>query len=224
MFAVNRCARLLAFVAAIGMVASPVFGAAPIAKNQNSVSAVRPTVFDVKLSGNKVLGQVVTTSGKPSASSAVTLVSKREAVGKVATDQLGRFQLPVQKPGVYHVAVGERSFTIRAWNPAVAPPAAKDSLLCVMQEATVRGQCGGCGSYGACPPTCGAAAACGPAACGPCGLGGGGFGGGGGLMSLLSNPVVIGLGVAAAIALPIALDDDDDDNGGTAGGSGEPAS
>ena len=56
---------------------------------------------------------------------------------------------------------------------------------------------------------------------------------GGGLMSILTNPVVIGLGVATAIALPIALDDDDDDdnngfanNGGVDddGGAGEPTS
>ena len=31
-----------------------------------------------------------------------------------------------------------------------------------------------------------------------------------GLTSLCTNPVVIGLGVAASIAVPIALDDDDD--------------
>lgn len=230
MFAKNRCARFFACVAAAGMLASPVWAASPAkAQKQN-----QSMVFDVKLGDGALLGQVVSATGKPESNSEVTLVSKTDAVGTANTDQLGRFRIPVERPGVYRVTVSDRAFTIRAWNNDVAPPAAKDGLLCVTTQDTVRGQygaCGGCGGMGQCSPGCGVGAyggyggapACGPPACGPCGMGS--FGGGK-VMSLLTNPVVIGLGVAAAIALPIALDDDDDDNNGGngTGGSGEPAS
>ncbi len=215
MYALNRCARFLACLAVVGMITAPVCAAAPRTKKPN-----QPKVFDVKLTGREVLGQVVNSAGKPAGDSDVIFVSGRKTVGLVKTDGAGRFRLPLEKPGVYRVAVADRAVTIRAWRAEVAPPAAKDSLLCVIQD-TVRGQCGGCGSVDACG--CGPAA-CAPAACGPCGGGFAGFGGGGtGLMSVLSNPAVIGLGVAAAIALPIALDDDDDDDAGS-GGAGEPTS
>lgn len=68
---------------------------------------------------------------------------------------------------------------------------------------------------------CCAAPSCGPScggcdSCGGCGLFGGGsglFGGGagaGGVLGAGAGPIVIGGAVAAAIALPLALDDDDD--------------
>lgn len=223
MFAFNRWARLLTCVAAFGMVASPVLGAAP-----SATQTKQPTVFDVKMTNGKLIGQVLKSTGTPEAGADVRLISKTSTVGIAKTDELGRFMLPTEKSGVYQVAVADRSFTIRAWQPQAAPPNAKTGLLCVTQD-TVRGQCGGCGSMGACAPGCGMAApscgAAGPSCGAPCGPGGCGAGGGG-LMSILTNPVVIGLGVAAAIAIPIALDDDDDDNGGGtgAGGAGEPAS
>ena len=233
MFALNRWARILTCVAALGMVASPVLGATPIASTKKTTQKTQTNVFDVTLAQGQLIGQVMKATGTPEADAAVSLVSKKDLLGNVKTDKLGRFAMPVAKSGVYQVVVADRSFTIRAWQPEVAPPNAKTGLLCVTQD-IVRGQCGGCGSLGACAPSCGMAAPscgmagpscgapCGPAACGPCGLGGGG-----GLMSILTNPVVIGLGVAAAIAIPIALDDDDDDdNGGGAGagGAGEPSS
>lgn len=194
------------------------------------------TTFDVKTVNGQLLGQVMTAAGTPEVGVQVSLLSAKTMAGKTITDKQGRFSVPVNASGAYRVAVGSRSFDVRAWQPEVAPPSAKSGLLCVTKQ-VVRGQCGGCGAVGPCG--CGAAAvpSCGVGApCGPCG-GMGGFGsglgggfGGGGIGSILRNPAVIGLGVAAAIALPIALDDDDDDDGvanngdaGT-GGSGEPAS
>lgn len=243
MFALNRWARMLTCVAAFGMVASPVLGATPIATT-TTAKKTQSNVFDVKLAQGQLIGQVMKATGTPEAGAMVSLSSRKDVLGNAKTDKLGRFALPIAKSGVYQVVVADRAFTIRAWQPEVAPPNAKTGLLCVTQD-IVRGQCGGCGSLGACAPGCGMAAPscglagpscgiagpscgapCGPA-CGPCGGGGCGLGGGG-LMSILTNPVVIGLGVAAAIAIPIALDDDDDDdnNGGGAGagGAGEPAS
>lgn len=265
MFAMNRCARFLACVAMFGMVTAPVFGASPISVKTNQSQA--PSVFDVQTAQGHLVGQVVKSTGVAEAGVEVTLLSSKNVLGKTKTNEHGQFAIPVSKTGVYQVAVGDRSFFVRAWQPEIAPPKAKTSLLCVTQD-VVRGQCGGCGSLGACGcgapapivagpacglpadpscglagPSCGVAGpSCGVAgpscglagptcgAAGPtcgapglCGLGGGG----GGVGSLLANPMVIGLGVAAAIAIPLALDDDDDDNGGAnngAGGAGEPAS
>ena len=100
----------------------------------------------------------------------------------------------------------ERLFTIRAWQSRLAPPTSKMGLLCVTDD-VVRGQLRQhrLSRLNASHPH---------------------------LMSFLTNPVVIGLDVASAIALPIALDDDDDTaipggqglllDGGS--GDGEPAS
>lgn len=239
MFAKNRCAQVLTCIAALGMAVSPVLGATPnVTQTQTARTA---SVFDVKTSQGHLFGQVVNPTGKPEVGVDVALTSQNNVIGRTKTDQFGRFAMPLNATGVYRVAVGQRSFDIRAWQPEVAPPTAKTGLMCVTQD-VVRAQCGTCGAMGACG--CGApapapayapmveapCAPCGTDACGPCGGGmlGGGFGGGG-LGGILRNPLVVGLGVAAAIALPIALDDDDDDDhtgdGGTgAGGAGEPAS
>jgi len=255
MFAMNRYARFLTCVAMFGMVAAPVLGAAPIEVKTKQTQA--PTVFDIQTSQGHLIGQVVKSTGTPEVGADVTLMSSKQVLGKTKTNERGQFAIPVAKSGVYQVAVGERSFVVRAWQPKAAPPQAKTSLLCVSQD-VVRGQCGGCGSLGPCGcgapapmiagpacgapgPSCGLAGpSCGLAGptcgapgptCGSpglCGLGGGG----GGIGSLLTNPLVIGLGVAAAIAIPLALDDDDDDGGSAnnngggagAGGAGEPAS
>lgn len=241
MFAKNRCAQVLTCIAALGMAVSPVLGATPnITQTQAQTTA---SVFDVKTSQGHLFGQVVNPTGKAEVGVDVSLTSQNKVVGKTKTDQFGRFAVPLNTTGVYRVAIGQRAFDIRAWQPEVAPPTAKTGLMCVTQD-VVRaqyGDCGPCNSAIAAPapayePMAAAPcpAPCGPTGCGPCGggmLGGGGgmLGGGmgGGLGGILRNPLVVGLGVAAAIAIPIALDDDDDEstsgNGG-AGGSGEPAS
>lgn len=199
-----RYGRCLSCVAAFAMVATPLMAA------EASNDGKAEQVFDVTISKTGTLvGQVLNASGQPQANADVAAVSKTQVVSKTKTNARGVFQLPVTSAGVYRVALADRAFTVRAWQADLAPPAAKDALLCVTQEPTVRGQCGGCGAMG----PCGCGPAC-PPACGP-----GGYGGHGGkLASILTNPVVIGLGVATAIALPIALDDDDDDdNGGNNG-------
>ena len=192
-----RYGRWMSCVAAFAMLAAPVSAAEGTRRSKEQV-------FDIKLSKNGTLvGQVLTSSGQAQAKSDVVAVSQRQVVSRATTNAQGVFQLLLPKAGVYRIAMQDRSFTIRAWQGELAPPAARSSLLCVAQDVTVRGQCG-CGAPGPCD--CGVPA-CGP--CDPCGAGVFG-GGGGGLTSILTNPVVIGLGVATAIALPIALDDDDD--------------
>lgn len=215
MFAINRCARILVCLAALGLLASPVLGATPIPGHK----PVKPQIFDVKLvDGRRLLGQVVNANGSLQTGSKVVLLSKSSELATTNTDDQGRFYLPVPKPGAYRVVVEDRAYTIRAWKSEVAPPKAKLGLLCVVDDA-VRGQCGGCGAYDPC--------GCTTPQCPPDRRAAGGFFSAHRLAgcgkSLLRNPAFVGVGVAAAIALPIALDDDDDDGAG-AGGAGEPAS
>ena len=111
MFAVNRCARVLACLAAFGMLASPVLGAKPISGGQQ----VKQHVFDVKLADGHLLGQVVNANGKPAAGSRVALLSQSSAIAATQADSHGRFSLPVPKPGAYRVLVADRAVTVRTW-------------------------------------------------------------------------------------------------------------
>ena len=196
MFATYRYARVLACVAAFGMLISPLLGAQPVGKPAIS------GVFNVKLAeGGKLIGQVVNAAGNPQAGVRVIVASKKTAsVAETRTDELGRFSLVLPESGVYRVAVSDRLFTIRAWEAELAPPTSRMGLLCVTDD-VVRGKFNRQSRLADSHPH---------------------------LVSLLTNPVVIGLGVASAIALPIALDDNDDPATGGEGlrslADGEPAS
>ena len=200
------------------------FGAPP-----TGVAAQKAQVQDVAMGATNTLsGQLVNAQGQRLVNAPVVIQNKAQETIRTVTDSEGRFQATNLRGGVYQVAAGSTTGVYRLWSQAAAPPAASSGLLLVDNQATVRGQCasGACGgdvgypgdyggpvSYGGdvVYDDCGGGA-CGGGACGggACG-GGGGFlgGGGGGLLGLLSNPWVIGAGVAAAIAIPLALDDDD---------------
>lgn len=194
---INCYGRMLACMAAIGMLTSPLLGASPVLGSKQA----KPAIFDIRLSNGALSGQVVNSAGKPEQHKDVVLLSKLAPVSKVSTDEAGRFAIPVTKQGAYRVVIADRAFSVRVWAPEAAPPASRDSLLCVVQD-TLRGQCG-CGSMGDCAS--GAPCACDSPACpAPC------QSSHGKVKAILCNPAIIGLGVAAAIALPIALDDDDD--------------
>ncbi len=195
---INCYGRMLACMAAIGMLASPLLGASPVPVSKQA----KPAIFDIRLADGALVGQVVNSAGKPEQHKNVVLLSKLSPVSKSMTDEAGRFKIPVSKQGAYRVMIADRAFSVRAWSPEAAPPASRDSLLCVVQD-TLRGQCD-CGSMGDCaagmPCDCDSPACC-PAPCQTSHSK---------VKAILCNPAIIGLGVAAAIALPIALDDDDD--------------
>ena len=81
---------------------------------------------------------------------------------------------------------------VRLWAANTAPPSAVAGFTHV-DGAVQRGQCTVDSCTGTCGGTCGAC----KGKCGPLGL--------------LMNPWVIGAAVAAAIAIPLAVNDDDDD-------------
>ena len=141
MSAVKRVACVLAWVVALGMMATPASGA-------DRPSIAQQKIFDVKLRQGFLLGQVVTAAGKADAERKVTLLSKSSKLALVKTDERGRFKLPVPKSGSYRLVVGDQRILVRVWGAEIAPPQAKDNLLCVTRE-TVRGQASAAAAGGA---------------------------------------------------------------------------
>jgi hypothetical protein len=151
-------------------------------------------VADVALDAHGALeGQAVSLQGSPLAGAAVVLDDGRQQ-WSTTTNADGQFRFEGVGGGQYRVQAGGQMRFCRAWKAGTAPPAATRGLMIVEGEQTMLGQyCGspvvGCGS---------------PVAAGMAGA-----------KELLSNPVVIGGLIAAAIAIPIAVhnaDDDDDDS------------
>jgi hypothetical protein len=147
-------------------------------------------IADVALEPGGVLrGQVVDSQQAPLAGEQVLISQQGRVVSDAQTDGVGRFAAENLRGGIYEVEVRSQSAPYRLWASETAPPAARPAVLLVAQEQTVRGQaCGGCGQCAECA---------GPARPGP-------------LRRILTNPWVWAGGIAAAIAIPLALDDDDD--------------
>jgi hypothetical protein len=195
--------------------------------------------MDVALQGEGLLvGQVANRQGQLENQSRISLQQNGRSLMRLNTDKQGRFAIKGLKGGVYEVATANGAVTrIRTWRAGTAPPNAARSAL-IVDGATIRGQSDAPmtpepiveSEYYPEPagdPYAGHAASGGASACSSCaparghychkhghGAGGGGlFGGGGGLLGrgggILTNPWVLGAGVAAAIAIPLALDDDD---------------
>jgi hypothetical protein len=151
--------------------------------------AAQPLVRDVALQTSGVLqGQVLDTQGTPQAGMQVALTQQGKPVAMTQTSQDGRFQMAELKAGVYEIQTPMGVNVCRLWAPQTAPPSAQDGVLVVAGDDVVRG--GG---------------ACGKGAGGKGGILGGG---GGGALGFLANPWVLGGLVAAAIAIPLAIDDD----------------
>ena len=190
-----------------------------------SNSAASKNVLDLKLQEHGTLvGKLVDRQGKALPSVNVQVLTKRGSLTTARTNQQGIFTARGFTSGEMLVRVGEQAQLIRAWNADLAPPTAPSAAMLVVGD-TVRGQC--C-EPSPCAPACDDMGSCCSAGCDGCGgcdsccAGGlfGGSAGGGGLLGssgggllgsggVLSNPYILGAGVAAAVAIPIAIDDDD---------------
>ncbi len=141
---------------------------------------------DVVLQEKGVLvGRIVDAQGAAVANTPVSLQLRGKEVTRVVSDAKGSFQAEGLHGGVYQVASAGHQGTYRLWAPRTAPPTASTGMSIVSQPVdVVRGQ------YGP--------------------------GGGGGPFSsvgqwIAEHPIMTAAGVAAAIAVPIAVADDDDD-------------
>jgi hypothetical protein len=144
--------------------------------------AAQPLVTDVALARGGVLaGKIVDRQGAPQAGQTIRVIHQGQVIGTAQTDTRGEFAIADLRGGVYQVETEQGAGVYRLWADQTAPPAANDGVLVVHGDDAVRGN-----------------------ACNPCGSGGGG------LLGVLANPWVLAAIVAAAIAIPLALDDDDD--------------
>ena len=165
-----------------------------------------PSVLDVRLrEDHTMVGKLVNRQGKPLSNVSVEVLAKRRAPMMTKTDLDGIFVIPHLETGDLTLRMAGQTQMIRVWAFHLAPPRAPSAVLLVVGD-TVRGQC--CGTqcptvcrHDSCTPDCGGCDSC-------CGYGA--FGGrGGNAYRLLSNPIVLGSMVGAAIAIPLAIDDDD---------------
>lgn len=178
---------LLALLACAGMVVSPAM-AAPV--NIAAKQAVQQMPSDVSLqSGGKLVGQVLNTQGRPVAGAPVVIQLAGKEIARVQTDKAGKFSIDGLHGGVHVVTTEGQQSVCRLWAPQTAPPVAQRGIMLVNSTDIVRAQ--NCGA-----PVCGAGVAS-----------GGGVGGG--IGNWVANHPVLSVGaVAAAIAIPLALDDD----------------
>jgi hypothetical protein len=138
-------------------------------------------VTDVALARGGVLaGKIVDRQGAPQTGETIRVIHQGQVVATAQTDARGEFAITDLRGGVYQVETTQGAGVYRLWADQTAPPAANDGVLVVHGDDAVRGN-----------------------ACDPCGSGGG-------LLGVLANPWVLAAIVAAAIAIPLALDDDDD--------------
>jgi hypothetical protein len=138
-------------------------------------------VRDVTLQDDGSLrGHVLDSQGQPFGNVQVSVVQQGKLVQAVQSDDAGRFAISGLRGGLYQLATEQGVAVYRVWTPHTAPPSAGAEALLIHQGTLVRGGAPLGGGYG------------------------------GGVLGFLSNPWVLGGIVAAAIAIPLALDDDDD--------------
>lgn len=147
----------------------------------DAAPAAHAQVTDVQIAGDgTVVGRVVNRQGRPVANSRLWISSDQQ-VQEVQTDGQGRFRLQNVRGGMYVVDVGDSRQVVRLWVGDTAPASAVPQLT-VVQGNVVRGQFVPAPARGLYD---------------------------GAVLRTLTNPWIISGGVAAAIAIPLALDQDD---------------
>ena len=164
-----------------------------------AATPARPTghaVTDVGLQpGGLLVGQVLDTAGTAQADQEVVLYTGGQEVVRTVTDENGVFAAKGLRGGQYQVIAAHSAKLIRAWAPNTAPPSVQAGSLIIKGDPVVRAQSN-------CPP---------PSNCEPS-YGGYGMGMGRSVVEWCrSHPWLTTIGIAAAIAIPLALADGDDD-------------
>ncbi len=158
-----------------------VHAAGPVRTTMPTTVPAAAAVGDVALQDQGILqGQFFDEVGAPAAGVEVLLLRKGERIAQARTDQVGRFALRAITPGVYELATPESRAVYRLWAAGTAPPAAQQGVLVVSGQPIVRGAPGGHHRWMK------------------------------GLGSTLANPWILALIVAAAIAIPLAVDSNND--------------
>lgn len=173
------------WLAVVGMMLPSTVLGAPPAIGQRTFATRK--VRDIALGpGGTLSGRVVDIQGRAFSNVPVQIHRGEHLVAHIVTDTGGQFSASQLAGGTYSVSTPNQQDTVRVWLAGAAPPIAARTLE-MTDGQIIRGQ------DGACNPGCGG--------CGACAGAGGRVG----------KPWLIALGIAAAIAIPLALDDDDDD-------------
>ncbi len=136
---------------------------------------------DISLQANGMLvGHVVDAKGLAVAKSPVIILRTGKEIVRTETDQAGKFAIEGLKGGVYEVATTDHRGTYRFWAPRTAPPSAQPRLMIASTGNVVRGQGGSRNPFQVVGEW------------------------------VTKHPIMTAGIVAAAIAIPVALDDDDD--------------
>ena len=164
--------------------------------------SAQPTFVDAELAADGALyGKVVNAAGVGVSDMNIVLKQNNTAVAYSKSMEGGLFRIAPLNGGLYTAAAGGQATNLRLWSRDTAPPSVVREVMLVTNDITRAQSC----STDACVPyDAGCCGSCGGGGCGACG------GGAGGLLGFLTNPWVIAGGIAAAIAIPLALDDDDD--------------
>ncbi|MCL4191516.1 MAG: hypothetical protein KJZ87_07200 [Thermoguttaceae bacterium] len=105
------------------------------------VSGPLTAIPDVELDETGSLhGLVVNTDGVPVSLAAVSVTPRDGQPLLTHTDALGQFRVAALRGGLYQVAVGQHTRSVRAWACRTAPPHARGTMLLVVVGDVARGQ------------------------------------------------------------------------------------
>lgn len=172
----------VALVAAIGMATQPHLLLADEIVRTSAAKRSLERPHDIVLAdGGLLVGKLVDEKGAALSMAPISLRTVGKKVIKTTTDKNGKFQVKGLRGGVYQIAAAGHEGIYRLWAPQTAPPAAQRQLTMVSHNEIVRGQ------YS--PPPSNPLVAAG--------------------QFIAEHPILTASAVAAAIAIPLALDDDD---------------
>ena len=128
--------RAAAAVAGLGLM----FPCLPAQAELPARPAVRTIGQDVLLQSGVLQGQYLNAQGAGIAGAKVTVLQRGEVVAQTQTTEQGAFRVAVQ-PGMYEIAVGSETQTVRVWDAASAPKSAREGVTFTAGQ-QVRGQFG----------------------------------------------------------------------------------
>lgn len=178
----HPCSRLLVWSAVLGVVL-PVSAAS--ADPTADAASERTAIKDAALAKSGILrGRVYNAQGVPLPGVDVAVLTIGGKAVQSRTTDKGEFAVGGLKGGVYQVVAGQGSQIVRAWSEGTAPPTAQREILVVSDPRVAVGQWEP-GTFGYFLQEA---------------------------KYTLSNPLVVGGIIAAAVAIPVAIHNANDDD------------
>lgn len=160
------------------------FPATSLAGDKPMLTPQRGAIVDIALAPGGVLtGWIVNAHGQPVPNIPISVRHANQEVARATTSQDGTYRIHNLRGGVYHVESGNGTRLCRLWASQTAPPFAQKGLIVVSDPDVILAQFpnGPMGTFLE------------------------------NAKYTLTNPLVIGGIVAAAVAIPVAIHNSDDD-------------